>query len=200
MNNQLPPPLHTLIRDETLRGANILFTVGFSRSRSANYELATSLARQAEIYHQVEEGKTEAHMASFANTIEQIEVGLHLLSVIYNWNSSLFCVRGRVRSMWIASTMVLGCYKTALMTENQVAHCWVPIDDPSVEREYSALTELMPNKVIFPCRLLHPYFSFEHGGQVGLRDQIHARAVERDYDWCPYFNSDSGVNTIEKRL
>lgn len=194
MNNQVLPPLNSLIRHETFRGDNILFTVGFSRSRSQNYELAVSLARQAEIHHQVGEGKTEAHLAGFSNTVEQIEIGQHLLGVIYNWNSSLFCVQGRVRSMWIASTTVLGCYRRALMTKNRMAHCCVPIDDPSVERQYRDLIELMPRKFIFPCRLLHPYFIYEQGSQAGLPDQIQARAVEHDYDWCPFFNLDAGAD------
>lgn len=184
-----PAPLYRLIANQRERCTGMLFNVGFAWSRSPNYGLAVSLARQAAEYWTAGSGKSAIHAAGFAGGIDQLDVAMHLLRVIHAWSSAVFHVQGRAAGLWAAATDTLGCYREALLCHDYRAWCFVPIDDPVevAQRDIYAYEAVMPRRIIFPCSRLLGWFQYSPEHPSTMADQVQAAAIGRGYDWCPFF-------------
>ncbi|WP_434148139.1 hypothetical protein ACR2R6_12905 [Methylocaldum gracile subsp. desertum] len=184
--------MEKLARQHMTERGDLLLGVGFAHSRSCNFALAVGLAQQASIFVESD----HVYWAGFGRDLRQVELALTLIRMVEQWKSAVLWINGRRRRLWPALD-VLYCYRIALSCRNHRAHCYQVEDAPSfLAREHggqhlSGKAELMPRRVLFPCRLLRSYFRYQPEHPESVSAQMEALAIARDYDWCPYLDVDA---------
>lgn len=148
--------------------------VMFPRTRSAAYDAAVSVARQAEHYAEQQLGASLFHFAGFGRSRAQAQLAylvIHNMRAVKGFQAF---GRGAQVVEWSRAERVLQCYIQACGCDNPAAHCLVMTGDQQQDP--------------FPCRWLHSYgFRPQAGHPASLPEQIQAAAVRQGCDWCPFF-------------
>lgn len=180
---------------------NNLIVIVFTKNRATTYPMAVSVARGAFKYAETIINKQIIHIAVFANTKDDIEKALALLSFLsYIKGVSIF-VKGRFVKDGYKILSTLECYSEAIKSVDYKAHCHSVMDDPFSESYYDRYElafhitleaeepkePILIQRYIFPCKYLLQYFKFQIGHPASFEDQIQNGGVVRWCDWCPNF-------------
>ena len=173
--------------------------VVFSKSQSSVYAEAVEVAECAATYQQTSVGKRTQHCAIFSNSPEQIRYAMRLTQLTCDWKGAMYFARGRLISPfggW-AALEVLSCIETASQCNDWKAHCLTvkermePIlcsGNLMLQQGMDSQGGVRRGRYLFPCTLLTMYFELDAGPTSTLVDQVQAKAVARNVDWCPYFD------------
>lgn len=172
------------------------FVVVFSKTNSVVYPESVEVARFAAVYREANDERTVRHFAAFDESPEQVGFAMRLTRLTCDWKGTMYFARGRMVSPYggWSALEVLTCLSTAQHCSDWKAHCLSVVDNlepleafpflqlPSSGARYDG------GRYLFPCAQLRMYFSLDRGPLSSLSDRVQAKAVERNVDWCPYFD------------
>lgn len=185
---------------DPVSAGDFFYAVRFAKSNSTVFDDALEVAKFADKYY-VSSGPGRAkYFAVFGESPKQVECAMRLTFLVRDWKGSAFFARGRMLNPvggWLALE-ILTCISAAQRCADWRAHCLCTIDNIE-QQDGSAQLKLSESvgqpsrrgRYQFPCAQLKMYFSYDRGGIATLADQVQARAVERNVDWCPFFSLDN---------
>lgn len=202
--------LKVLDPDDILKTCIIFFS--FSKSKSANFPIALSIAQAASVFGQQDLNGRTIYWSGFANTFTDLTKAAELLRLAGNWVGARAIVNGSTITKPFNTYLTLACYLEGMQCANQPSHCHQLIEDPfhpnydmttqRVNIRFDIFSQFSINKTnnepikryIFPCKKMlsfspfHARFSFKKTGIIKPHDEIDAAAVEYGISVCPYFN------------
>lgn len=193
----------------------------FATSKAPTYQLAINIAKTADFYTEFPgTGKNIFHVAAFniANLKSAMSAAA-LLAFVENWTATKIFIRGRILNFTDNPSKVLKCYSQACLIKQDGgdyrAHCFRIVDHPDneeIREHWATLTLKWIDQVNFndaikpkvkktqlPCQLLTNFLEVSSLHEASIQDQIHALAVERGIDICPFFNS-ANYKEIEQEV
>ncbi|TAN40763.1 MAG: hypothetical protein EPN22_16830 [Nitrospirae bacterium] len=189
-----------------------LIVAMFLQSSSSNYKEAVSISGSCSYFQQIIiEGK-QINLVGFGKSHKEISKFTTLQGLIGGWKGTSYFAGGRPITDAYACIKTLNCFLLSLFCRKHEAYCWDIIEHPFYrEDKYSVggmvITLNLQEKEIKeqpfkipllprPCKQLEiTYLSKHHPSKI--IDQVQARAVELNVDWCPNFNADA-TKTIER--
>lgn len=161
--------------------------VGFHKSSSKNFELVLAMLGGATHKAITIINNKEMYVGGF-KLKDPVQAGIlrSLILTIKNWKGVLISLEGRIISFTHNLELTLDCIRIANKCDNHLAHCLYSLK--SWEKQQYHVNK----DILLPCKKLN-YFGhlLDAGLPVDLRDQLQAKAVKNDVDWCPYFDMEN---------
>lgn len=187
-----------------------LLVVVFAKTNSPYFSKVLGIASGATRYMEQKDEKSSVHTCVFGRSKEQAARAIVLLRFVESWATVQVFVGGRLVTGSLGVVLAtLECFQTASACLNPEAHCLLLTDqlfkEKCRERYGTAMTIqlLMPGeqpsqdsqgiqekpcRFIVPCRRVFGYEKIEREHPASWQDQVQAIAVQRDVDWCPFFD------------
>lgn len=180
-----------------------VIAVVFPKTKSASYDAAVNLARQADQYAEQTLGTSLFHLAGFGRSREQVARALAVVRYLRSVKGFQIYAGGSALQEASRVEDVLQCYLEASGCTDPRAHCVVVVDEATLhavgggvrvgamlDRAWHDVLSSATKHRAFPCRhLLHRNFRFQPGHPSSEIDQLQAAAVREGCDWCPNLNT-----------
>jgi len=194
--NQLIPTFRSIEKLTNNRFVSIVF----QKSTAHAYILAVKIAKQADEYNEVTEGKKLLHFAFFNRSSENAALAVSLIEAAGHLQGIQVWVLGEIILYPFNVSQVLKCYYTSTLCDDSKAHCIVYHEDkPESSGPITITLNGYPRasnsnvtaKYLIPCQRIRNQYA--HSGlrpehPASLEDQIQSMAVAKGCHWCPNFS------------
>lgn len=189
--SQLP----SILIDPSAESQKYLLLAIFHRTKSQYFERALSIISGLSRYESFDDNRI--HVAWFEKTAIDATKAMSVIASIESLKQSgrLYFCGGRINNNLYKMKLVLNCYIQSFLTTNIQAHCCRIEEHPfsrigTSSQAYQRITfgsKLHMRLLLNPCKYLNLQGLNQHH-PASLAEQIQARAIEENVDWCPRFD------------
>lgn len=202
--------LHPEVQAQLIvKSVDARFVIAFPKSKSQNFQAALSLAKLADTFEEIKDGKSIYYLSSFEINLRNVSLIKAIMDLALFWKGVHIFLNGQPVNRTRLLSEMLGCFRDSFRATDKKAYCFQVVEDVGEPQNTGPLVfelnlfksedEFIPRaekkettKWIHPCKLLansHRYLSKDH--PASLQSQLQAQAVKFNCDICPNFNAEN---------